>query len=583
MFCETCGKELPGRVDVCPFCGADVSDEFEDEIMEGQAAPQMNTAPQAAPMPTPAPQMNTVPQPAPMPAPMPTPVQPMQPQMATMNGQPMQQMQPNMPQMAPQPSLDQMKLKRISDIERRLIGLQTERDLIQIQHVEDDIKRLGREASLDTTKYEAFIERYEHAEEERQRTYDGMVYISAEESHQAEQTLRQVAATIDRTNSLDLATMNAQKDALTASNIQSKDKYITYLDNCISAANQKLRTVMGVLYDSEDEAREKRMHSMNIYNKLMGGGFASKEEAETLRADILATIPAVTRDTYLKRIDGILKVYQDAESLINELNIQFVNRLQETIIVTNAMALMNALQTYHLRYDAFMSMANQCVNRYLFVFGAQCASIDNAIDRYTTMVKHAISYQQHLNEKAMAQQGGFLDKMGAGTKGLFSGVYSYDYNAVMQYGGIPNMTQNDLNSILNLKGNDVMRYQNIRATIDNWNPLSPALTQPTMLQMSAMILPSNLNNGFNFWGEIKHVLEGRLLLIQSHGGFLQMDELTGHLRNINPFYFDNMDNNSLLQLVQSRQAVYMTTYRSNQEIAFNLNSLGRMGVTVTEL
>ena len=34
MFCETCGKELPGRVDVCPFCGADVSDEFEDEIME---------------------------------------------------------------------------------------------------------------------------------------------------------------------------------------------------------------------------------------------------------------------------------------------------------------------------------------------------------------------------------------------------------------------------------------------------------------------------------------------------------------------------------------------------------------------
>jgi hypothetical protein len=199
------------------------------------------------------------------------------------------------------------------------------------------------------------------------------------------------------------------------------------------------------------------------------------------------------------------------------------------------------------------------------------------------MVKHAISYQQHLNEKAMAQQGGFLDKMGAGTKGLFSGVYSYDYNAVMQYGGIPNMTQNDLNSILNLKGNDVMRYQNIRATIDNWTPLSPALTQPTMLQMSAMILLSNLNNGFNFWGEIKHVLEGRLLLIQSHGGFLQMDELTGHLRNINPFYFDNMDNNSLLQLVQSRQAVYMTTYRSNQEIAFNLNSLGRMGVTVTEL
>ena len=103
MFCETCGKELPGRVDVCPFCGADVSDEFEDEIMEGQAAPQMNTVPQ------PAPQMNVAPQPALMP----TPVQPMQPQMATMNGQPMQQMQPNMPQMAPQPSLDQMKLKRI--------------------------------------------------------------------------------------------------------------------------------------------------------------------------------------------------------------------------------------------------------------------------------------------------------------------------------------------------------------------------------------------------------------------------------------------------------------------------------------
>ena len=452
--------------------------------------------------------------------------------------------------------------------------------------------------SIDRTRYDEWLDLKINELQQKIIYFDGVTYPSVEESLNAQKVLKNVTEELLNTNGNDRDVIKKCIEEVESSNILTKEKYLNYLNNALQQANERAKIVFDVRFDEEEVAQLNKKKCKEIYEDLNNIIFNSDEEISEYISKVEQELDERLRKPYLDRLTSLLKLYNESKEMVDKYRSYIPqNRLEETDICIKVDSVYNAMKTLRLNNGEFNGFHDVQLSKYLSFYNVQCNTIDEAIQRYVTLTKHAISYQKTLDDKASTKKKGFFSAIKSSVKNAWNSQYESDYKIVTSNGmsSIPNISDNELNSINSMNGRVKNYTEEKTREIERQVILNPYEAEKVELDLSALTdkarpasekktwdanaimdkiktfdLKTEISNMFPKeheldWKAIPKYLQGTVICIRNRNVNVDTPQarhvVLEQLKYFNEYLFYGMSDDEIFDDFKNKVPYVMTTYR----------------------
>ncbi len=279
----------------------------------------------------------------------------------------------------------------------------------------------------------------------KRKTEDGFVYSAEEEAVSANRFINEMIFKVQNTDANSVEDIEKLIREYENSTIQSKDKYIQYLQIALQEEDIRFRTVKGKLYDSREAATDARKDALFV-DEVLARTFGSKEEIEKAINDITNNVSIELKTQALEKLSLTKQCWEEQETC-REANMNVLNYERKELSCAFAVArkLYDIAETLHINNDVYNVWFHDLEGKMLTVNGVKHVSAEDADKAYCKWVSHAEAYLKYITEKN-SEKKSFFSSLKNNVTGLVNKNYESDYNAITDNGikAIPKFTKEDV-------------------------------------------------------------------------------------------------------------------------------------------
>lgn len=263
---------------------------------------------------------------------------------------------------------------------------------------------------------------------------DGCLYKSIGDAVSADEEIHQIMDLIKKTSGNDVAGIKKIKDQLAESIIESKNKYIEYLDKQLVEEDIRYRTVKEIEFDSRENADIARSEAekFNVITK-------SIKDKNTI-SDLYEQVNSLQTDEWRERL---AKYLDNAKGIIDAQDTLAVNTVEKdyekigdlVAALCPLLLLDYKAKKLNVINSDWYAMYKILRDKLCIVNGSVIDDPEEAIKAQYKWIEHAKGYYKYKNEKA--NQSGFLSKLKTGITGVVYKNYEAEYLSLTKNETIP--------------------------------------------------------------------------------------------------------------------------------------------------
>lgn len=327
------------------------------------------------------------------------------------------------------------------------------------------IRELCRRSSVDDGAYMAAFEELLELEGTYARSVDGIVYddeASAGKAREELKALFDAARDMSGNDEEKLEQLIGEAKAYTC---QSRQKYISWLEQAEERAKLRHKTVKNIMFDTEEEADQARRECKAFEDCLkepcgsQDALKALKEQAEAMKTKI--------RELYIQLVGMMGDVWSHQDILYSTRALyRPEKRTDYTAMWFEALELYTAGELLGLKNEAYLKWFEMMRQDFLTVKGVLYDNAPEANRSYYRVLSHAIAYKRYIDEKNNTSKG-FFSSIKNSVSGLWAENYQDDFGWLTQGGTrfIPPDTEEEGRAMEGQYGAMMQAMENNLATI----------------------------------------------------------------------------------------------------------------------
>lgn len=458
-------------------------------------------------------------------------------------------------------------------------------DIKAIQEMKKVIEISQKRYHIEINHYMDFLNSKEELARKQLLVVDNEQYETIEDGYNARQTLLELIEDVSDINEDERDEIKECIERFSNSNIKTKQKYIDYLNEKLSQANKRAKTVFGVELESEESANEARKYCKELKEKILNLRCDDINDLINLKKDIELNLDGRLSGNYIKRLDCLINLYKNSIDFKDKYNnYNFENRLEYTKVIIEGEKIYHLLDEFNLSNKDFINLYEILKRNYLIVYGEEYSSIDVAIQKYIDLINNANSYKKYLENKMSNKNQGFFGSLKVGLSAVVNGRYENDFLRVTKNKteNVPMDTIEQLNEMDSLIGQANKMIEMVKNQIESIVINDPD-EKVEMLSIKDIYIECYPVSHDEKLQQVKKVVTGNILEISFANEFTKpiMKEMLNNLYDINKYYFIE---DSISEMVATRmreeKRIYIITYRRLTEIEPYVTAISNLGFKV---
>ena len=271
-------------------------------------------------------------------------------------------------------------------------------------------------------------------QEAQELTVDGEEYETVKDAEKANGEIQQFLRSVKEISGNDREKMKEMMDALEASGILSKDKYIDYLRDRLEAEDIRYRTVKDILFDTREEAETAREEASVLADiSSVVKDKTSIAQVEKLVSDLQTGKWKEEATKYLEYCQEVMKEQDRLDASVTYREYETIGELVDELcplMVTAHKA--GALNVVNPDWDKMYSVI---LDKLCIVNGQRINKPEDAIRAHYKWIEHAKGYYKYRTEKAVGS--GLLSKLKTGITGVVYKNYEAEYLSLTKNETVP--------------------------------------------------------------------------------------------------------------------------------------------------
>lgn len=298
-------------------------------------------------------------------------------------------------------------------------------DLTALKDGQERIREICRQGGVESKDYMAAFDELVKIAGTYARNVDGILY---EDDTSADKARKELKSLFERTDE-----MSGNKEDEIRSIIQdveqfscqSRQKYISYLEEALKRAELRYKTVKNMMFDSREEAQKARKECED-FEALLASPCGSPQELEKLRncADAMET---KVKELYA-HLAGVMGDVWNRQDILYSTKALYrpEKRNAYTAMWFEALELFNAGEIIGIKNDSYLKWYEMMRRDFLTVKGVMYDNAQEANRSYYKVLSHAIAYKKYIDEKNNASKG-FFSSLKNSVSGLWAEKYQDDF------------------------------------------------------------------------------------------------------------------------------------------------------------